>query len=119
MSSSLIIMGGSEHMSYGFGSLLLVGGIAAYARKGSVPSLLAGSILGTALVGSGLLIHKGHHFEGHTTALVASSVVVGAMAARFAKTKSIVPGAIGLVGLGSTLYQGKKVLEWSPFQPPE
>ena len=42
-----------------FGALTLLGGIVAYARIKSLPSLLLGVLLGIALIGAGLLLFNG------------------------------------------------------------
>ncbi len=42
-----------------FGALTLLGGIVAYARVKSLPSLLLGVLLGIALIGAGLLLFNG------------------------------------------------------------
>jgi len=42
-----------------FGALTLLGGIVAYARVKSLPSLLLGGLLGIALIGAGLLLFNG------------------------------------------------------------
>jgi uncharacterized membrane protein (UPF0136 family) len=56
-------MGGSAHLSYAVGSILIGGGVYAFLKVKSVPSLVAGLGVGSVLVISGFMIQKGKDFE--------------------------------------------------------
>jgi len=78
----------------------------------SKPSLFAGVGLGACFLISGLIISKGKDLEGHGLALAASLLTIGGTAPRAIKTQKVVPAAVALLGLGSAIYQAKKVDEW-------
>ena len=106
-------MGGSAHLNYAAGGLLVAGGMAGYAKSGSVASLAAGSSLGGALVAAGVIITKGKDLEGHALALAASSLVLAAMGSRFMKTGKFMPaGAAAALGGLTAVFNGKKVSDW-------
>ena len=72
-----------------------------------------GGTIGSALVAAGVVISKGKDLEGHALALAASSLLLAAMGARFAKTGKFMPaGAAASVGALTALYNGKKVGDW-------
>jgi len=106
-------MTGSAHVSNTTGLLLTVGGIAAYAKKRSTPSLIAGVALGSTFFLSSYLIQKQQNFEGHALASAASVALVGAGVSRYFKaTNKTIPLVLVVVGALSSLYQIPKALEW-------
>lgn len=106
-------MGGSAHLSFSVGGLLVAGGAFGWAKKGSLPSLAAGAISGGLLIGSGVLIQKGHHFEGHSLGAAVSAAVAAAMGARFVKSRAMMPaGGVALLTSASAAYHCKKAIDW-------
>lgn len=55
----------------------------------SKPSLFAGVGLGVLMVLSGVIIQKGHDFEGHALAAGTSGLVVAGMLPRAIKTQKL------------------------------
>ena len=107
-------MGGSAHLSFTVGGLSVAGGLHGFIKTGSKMSLGAGGGLGALLIGSGVLITQGQDLEGHGLALGSSGALGAAMAARFAKTRVMMPaGGMAIVGLLSAAYHGKKFREWA------
>lgn len=105
---------GSAHPAFGLGALSMVGGLVGYMRKGSKPSLIAGTVLGASLIGSGVLISGENQFEGHALATATSSLMAVGMGARYLKTGKIMPaGIIASLGVVSAAYHAKKTMEWS------
>ena len=50
---------------------------------------------------------------GHKVNLSAAVLLAGAMVPRYLKTKKVWPaGVMGLAGIISVFYEGKKALEW-------
>jgi len=106
-------MGGSAHASFTLAAVLGLGAIAAYTRRGSMPSLLGGLGSSTAMLGSGVLIDNGYDLEGHGVGLAASTVLAGGMGLRAARTGLASPaGAIALLSALSAAYHGKKFNDW-------
>lgn len=86
-----------------------------YAKKGSLPSLLAGLTFGGLLIGSGVLINKGECFQGHAVASGATGLMTIAMAQRFFSTGKFMPaGAVATLGALGLAYNVKKAIEWMP-----
>ena len=107
-------MGGSAHLSFTVGGLSVAGGLHGFIKTGSKMSLGAGGGLGALLIGSGVLITQGQDLEGHGLALGSSGALGAAMAARFAKTRAMMPaGGMAIIGLLSAAYHGKKFREWA------
>lgn len=106
-------MGGSAHLSFTVGGLLVIGGIIGFARKSSIPSLIAGATCGGVLIGSGVMIMKGQDFEGHVVGAAVSTVAASAMGMRFAKTGAMMPaGGVAIVTAASAAYHAKKAMDW-------
>ena len=107
-------MGGSAHISYATGGIVLAGGLYAFLSKGSKPSLIASSIFALAFFGGGFLVQNGNDFNGHSLSLVASSTLASFGAYRFISTKKPFP-SLPLLILGgiTSAYQVLKVAEWS------
>ena len=93
----------------------MVGGAMGYAKKGSVPSLVAGLTFGGLLLGSGILINKGDCYEGHVLASGVTGLMTIAMGQRFLSTGKFMPaGAVATLGAAGLAYNVKKALEWMP-----
>lgn len=106
---------GSAHLNFTLGGLTILGGAMGYAKKRSVPSLLAGVTFGGLLVGSGVLISKNESFQGHALASGATGIMSAAMAKRFLSTKNFMPaGMMAVLGAGGLAYNVRKTLEWWP-----
>lgn len=104
---------GAAHPCFGLGGLLILGGTFGYVKKGSLPSLGAGLVTGSLLIGSGILISGEHQFEGHSLAAGTSSVLAVGMGHRFVKTGKVMPaGVIAALGAVSAAFHVKKALEW-------
>ena len=107
------IMGGSAHLNYAAGGVLIAGGLAGYVRAGSIASLAGGGTLGGAMCVAGMMISKGRDLEGHALALSASTVLLATMGQRFFRTGKFMPaGAAASVGALTALYNGKKTVDW-------
>ena len=110
---SCVIMGGSAHLNYAAGGVLIAGGLAGYVRAGSIASLAGGGTLGGAICVAGMMISKGRDLEGHALALIASTVLLASMGQRFFRTGKFMPaGAAASVGALTALYNGKKTVDW-------
>jgi uncharacterized membrane protein (UPF0136 family) len=59
-------MGGSAHLSFTLGALMIGGGAFAFAKKGSKASLIAGCATGLIYIGSGQLIQSGQNKNGES-----------------------------------------------------
>ncbi|XP_078722649.1 LOW QUALITY PROTEIN: transmembrane protein 14A-like [Lampetra fluviatilis] len=91
---------------FGFGSLVIAGGILGYKRKGSLPSLIAGLIFGLLLEFGAFQLS----FDPNNIllSLVVSAVLGLVMGIRFQKSGKVMPA--GLVALLSILNLGRLVL---------
>mmetsp|Transcript_23031 Transcript_23031/g.54657 ORF Transcript_23031/g.54657 Transcript_23031/m.54657 type:complete len:126 (+) Transcript_23031:367-744(+) len=106
---------GSSHLNFTLGGLVMAGGAMGYAKKGSVPSLVAGLTFGGLLLGSGILINKGDCYEGHLLASGVTGLMTIAMGKRFLSTGKFMPaGAVATLGAAGLAYNVKKALEWMP-----
>ena len=104
---------GSAHMNLGVGTLVALGGAMGYAKKKSVPSLVAGAALGGGLIYSGVMINSSKEYEGHVLGSGVSMLMAGGMGARFLKTKAFMPaGMVALLGSVAAAYNVNKALEW-------
>eukprot|EP00299_Pterocystis_sp_00344_P008088 c2922_g1_i1.p1 GENE.c2922_g1_i1~~c2922_g1_i1.p1 ORF type:complete len:113 (-),score=27.37 c2922_g1_i1:26-364(-) len=87
------------------GALTTFGGVAAFARVRSVPSLVAGVGLGSMLVASSAVIKRqiddnGEAVLGFSSAALTSGALAALMAYRFSKTRKPMP-ALPLIVAGS------------------
>nr|CAG8433569.1 11323_t:CDS:2 [Entrophospora candida]CAG8442149.1 3086_t:CDS:2 [Entrophospora candida] len=101
----------SHHPSYTMGVICAIGGIAAYAKKGSVPSLTAGLGVSSLYLIAGYLIENNKDY-GHETALAASTVLTGSMIPRAIKTKKPIPLTLSILSIGVGTYYVKKIYEY-------
>lgn len=74
---------------------------------------MAGITFGAAFASGGYLINAGNPQLGHDISSVASILLTGAMGARAAKTKKMMPaGVLAALGTFSAAYHIKKSMEW-------
>ena len=93
---------------------MVAGGCVGYARAASLMSLVGGCTFGGALIASGIIIQKGHDFEGHAFGAASSAVAAAAMGSRFAKTGKFMPaGAVAALTAVAAAYNSKKASDWS------
>ena len=96
------------------GSLVLAGGVAGYAKAGSVPSLIAGVCIGSTLIGAGYTVSQGKDFEGHAMGAASGWILTAAMGQRFLSSGKFMPAGLAAgVGLLTALYNSKKAKDWS------
>jgi uncharacterized membrane protein (UPF0136 family) len=102
-------------MNLGVGSLVVMGGVMGYVRKGSTPSLVAGVTVGSLLLGSGYMIAKTDNvYEGHVLASGAAGILAVAMGRRFMLTQKFMPaGVTASIGVVTCAYNVMKAKEWS------
>src|SRR5689334_11848767 len=93
----------SHHPEYTMGAILTGGGIYAYTKKKSLPSLIGGLTLGLGYIGAGYMIHQRYEYDrGHYVAAGCASVLSIVGITRYIKTRSFMPsGILALLGLGS------------------
>src|SRR5215213_740885 len=76
-----------------FGLLTVVGGIIGYVSKGSVPSILAGSIAGLALLAAAFFL-PGYPEAGLIVAGLVSLLLAGQFVPKFIKTGALMPAGM-------------------------
>jgi uncharacterized membrane protein (UPF0136 family) len=76
-----------------FGVLTIVGGIIGYVSKGSVPSIIAGSIAGLLLLVGALLLPN-HVVAGLAIDLVVSLLLAGQFVPKFIQTGKAMPAGM-------------------------
>lgn len=105
-----------EHPAFTLSGLCAVGGIMGYVRKGSVPSLVAGTAI-SILYGTAGYLLKNNADWGLELALGASTTVLAAGIGRSIPTSFKKPIPLLLLGIGglSTAYYTKKYNEFYPF----
>jgi len=85
-----------------FGILTLVGGVIGYTKKGSIPSIIAGTITGIGLLVSAWLLTS-NLVAGLVIAFAVSLLLAGQFTPKFVKTGQAMPAGImsllSLVGL--------------------
>lgn len=95
-----------EHPAYTLGLLSAIGGTMGYVRKGSVPSLAAGLLVGGLYGYAGYLLHGnrdgGLELALGTSAFLLATGIVRGIPSRFTKPVPVVLTLLG--GLGSTYY---------------
>ena len=92
-----------------FGVLTIAGGIIGYVSKGSVPSIIAGSISGILLLAAGFLLSQ-HHSAGLILALLISVLLAAQFVPKFFATWKMMPA--GMVSILSVLGIVAAVVSW-------
>ncbi|CAG8544457.1 11741_t:CDS:2 [Funneliformis caledonium] len=101
----------SHHPSYTMAVICTLGGISAYAKARSMPSIMAGVGVGILYGIAGYVIKENKDY-GHETALAASTILAGSMIPRAIKTKRPVPLSLGVLSVGVGVYYAKKIYEY-------
>jgi uncharacterized membrane protein (UPF0136 family) len=76
-----------------FGVLTIVGGIIGYVSKGSVPSIIAGTVAGVLLL-LGAFLLPNHVVAGLAIELIISLLLAGQFVPKFIKTGKVMPGGM-------------------------
>lgn len=92
-----------------FGVLTIAGGIIGYASKGSVPSIIAGSIAGVLLLVGAFLLPN-HLVAGLAIALVMSLVLAGQFIPKFIQTGKAMPA--GMMSILSVIGIAMALIAW-------
>jgi len=92
-----------------FGVLTIVGGIIGYVSKGSVPSIIAGSISGILLLAAGFLLPQ-HHTGGLVLALLVSVLLAAQFVPKFFATGKMMPA--GMMSILSVLGVFAAIVSW-------
>lgn len=105
-----------EHPAFTLSGLCAIGGAMGYMRKGSVPSLVAGIVLGSTYAFLGYLL-KNNADYGLEIALASSAVLLLAGVGRAIPTKFRKPLPLMLLALGSvsSFYYARKYNEFYPM----
>lgn len=106
-------MGGSTHLTYSAGVVVIGGGVYAYMKKNSKMSLVASLAIGGAMVLGGVVTNSGQDLLGHSMSLASAASLSSFGLYRLITTKKPFP-AVPLLILGGivTAYETKKVIEW-------
>jgi uncharacterized membrane protein (UPF0136 family) len=92
-----------------FGVLTIVGGIIGYASKGSIPSIIAGSISGILLL-LGAFLLADHFVAGLVIALIVSLLLAGQFVPKFIQTGKAMPA--GMMSILSVLGIITAIVTW-------
>ena len=92
-----------------FGLLTIAGGIMGFVNKGSVPSIVAGSISGVLLLLAAFLL-PGNLVAGLALAAIVSIALAGQFVPKFIKTSSFMPA--GLMAILSVIGIAMALLAW-------
>ena len=92
-----------------FGVLTIVGGIIGYASKGSVPSIIAGSIAGVLLL-VGAFVLPNHLVAGLAIGLIVSLLLAGRFLPKFIKTGNAMPA--GMMSILSVIGIVMALVAW-------
>jgi len=98
----------SEIPAFTAGALSLIGGVAGFVRKGSVPSLIGGVGVGGLYIWSGLALQNGQPY-GLEGALGSSVLLFLSSAPRF--LKGSVPKVLSLASASAAVYYGLAYLD--------
>ena len=122
-------MGGSSHLNFTAGGLIVGAGVHSYYRHGSFGMLGTGILCGGAVIYGGVLIQKGDDYMGHSIAGLSGGFLSLLLARGLLlpqkvewSSKRYVPLAPALraiapiftLGAVTLLYNGKKAKEWAP-----
>ena len=122
-------MGGSSHLNFSAGGLIVGAGVHSYYRHGSFGMLGTGILCGGAVIYGGVLIQKGDDYMGHSIAGLSGGFLSLLLARGLLlppkvewSSKRYVPLApplraiapIFTLGAVTLLYNGKKAKEWAP-----
>jgi uncharacterized membrane protein (UPF0136 family) len=92
-----------------FGVLTILGGIIGYVSKGSVPSIIAGSIAGILLL-LGALLLPNHLMAGLAIGLIVSLLLAGQFVPKFLQTGKAMPA--GMMSILSVIGIIAAVVAW-------
>ena len=92
-----------------FGVLTIVGGIIGYASKGSMPSIIAGSIAGVLLL-LGAFLLPSHLAAGLVIDLVVSLLLAGQFVPKFIQTGKAMPA--GMMSILSVIGIVMALITW-------
>lgn len=92
-----------------FGLLTIVGGVAGFVSKGSVPSVVAGSISGALLLVAAFLLPN-NVFAGLAMAAVVSFLLAGRFLPAFIKTGAFMPA--GMMSILSVIGLVMALVAW-------
>jgi uncharacterized membrane protein (UPF0136 family) len=92
-----------------FGVLTIVGGIIGYASKGSVPSIIAGSIAGLLLL-LGVFLLPSHLIAGLAIDLIVSLLLAGQFIPKFIQTGKAMPA--GMMSVLSAIGIVMAIVAW-------
>lgn len=92
-----------------FGILTVVGGIIGYVSKGSVPSIIAGSIAGVLLL-LGVFLLPNHLVAGLAIELIVSLLLAGQFLPKFIQTGKAMPA--GMMSILSVIGIVMALLAW-------
>jgi len=92
-----------------FGILTIIGGIIGYVSKGSMPSIVAGSISGILLLTAGFLLPQ-HHTTGLLLALLVSVLLAAQFVPKFFATGKMMPA--GMMSILSVLGVFAAIVSW-------
>lgn len=92
-----------------FGLLTIAGGVIGYASKGSVASIIAGSVAGLALIAAAFLLPD-NVVPGLVLAALVSVLLAGRFVPAFIKTGAIMPA--GMMSLLSVIGIVMAIVAW-------
>ena len=92
-----------------FGLLTIVGGIIGYASKGSVPSIIAGSVAGVLLL-LGAFLLPSYFVAGLTIDLIVSLLLAGQFLPKFIQSGKAMPA--GMMSILSVIGIVMAILTW-------
>lgn len=92
-----------------FGLLTIVGGVMGFVNKGSVPSIIAGSVAGILLLLAGWLMPS-NSTAGLLIALVTSLLLAGRFTPLFIKSASLMPA--GMMSILSLIGVVVAIVAW-------
>ncbi|KAL2912496.1 hypothetical protein HK105_207985 [Polyrhizophydium stewartii] len=99
----------SSHLAFTVGGVCAVGGTIGYIKGRSIPSLVAGVGFGLLYATAGYLIKENKNF-GIELAAATSVALTAAMGPRALSGKPV-PVTLTILGLGSSVYYIKKLIE--------